>query len=64
MTEQQQKEVGGGFSIRGHVHPWLIHVDVWQKPSQNCKVIILQLNLKKFLSIMVKSEKSGKNSVQ
>ena len=26
-----------------HVHPWLIHVDVWKKPSQYCKVIILQL---------------------
>ena len=25
-----------------HVHLWLIHVDVWQKP-QYCKVIILQL---------------------
>ena len=25
-----------------HVHPWLIHVDVWQK-LQYCKVIILQL---------------------
>ena len=22
----------------------LIHVDVWQKPSQYCKAIILQLN--------------------
>ena len=22
---------------------WPIHVDVWQRPSQNCKVIILQL---------------------
>ena len=22
---------------------WLIHVDVWQKPTQYCKVIILQL---------------------
>ena len=28
-----------------HVHPWLIHVDIWQKPSQYCKVIILQLKL-------------------
>ena len=27
-----------------HVYPWLIHVDVWQKPSQYCKVIIFQLN--------------------
>ena len=26
-----------------HVHPCLIHVDVWQKPPQYCKVIILQL---------------------
>ena len=25
------------------VYPWLIHVDVWQKPLQNCKVISLQL---------------------
>ena len=27
-----------------HVHPWLIHVNVWQKPLQYCKVISLQLN--------------------
>ena len=26
-----------------HVYLWLIHVDVWQKLSQYCKVIILQL---------------------
>ena len=26
-----------------HVHPWLIHVSVWQKPSHYRKVIILQL---------------------
>ena len=25
-----------------HVHPWLIHVDVWQKPPHYCKVISLQ----------------------
>ena len=30
-----------------HVYLWPIHVDVWQKPSQYCKVIIFQLN--KFL---------------
>ena len=27
----------------GNVNPWLIHVNVWQKPLQYCKVIILQL---------------------
>ena len=26
-----------------HVHPWLIHVTVWKKPLQYCKVINLQL---------------------
>ena len=26
-----------------HVYPWLIHVNVWQKPLQYCKVISLQL---------------------
>jgi len=30
-----------------HVNPWLIHVNVWQKPLQYCKVISLQLKLKK-----------------
>ena len=24
-----------------HVHPWLIHVNVWQKPPQYYKVITL-----------------------
>ena len=28
-----------------HVHSWLIHVNVWQKPQQYCKVISLQLKL-------------------
>ena len=36
--------VGAIFQDGGtHVHLWLIHVDIWQKPSQYCKVIILQL---------------------
>ena len=30
-----------------HVHLWLIHVNVWQKPPQYCKVISLQLKKKK-----------------
>ena len=33
----------GGSGWGTHVHPWLIHVDVWQKPPQYCKVISLQL---------------------
>ena len=26
---------------------WLIHVDVWQKPTQYCKAITLQLKIHK-----------------
>ena len=26
---------------------WLIHVDIWQKPTQYCKAIILQLKMNK-----------------
>ena len=32
----------GGSGWETHVHPWLIHVNVWQKPLQYCKVISLQ----------------------
>ena len=34
----------GGSGWGTHVHPWLIHVNVWQKSLQYCKVISLQLN--------------------
>ena len=33
----------GGSEWGTHVHPWLIHVNIWQKPLQCCKVISLQL---------------------
>ena len=33
----------GGSGWGTHVNPWLIHVNVWQKPQQYCKVISLQL---------------------
>ena len=37
----------GGSGWGTHVHPWLIHMNVWQKPPQYCKVISLQLKKKK-----------------
>ena len=37
------REVGGGSGWGIHVNPSLIHVNVWQKPVQYCKVIRLQL---------------------
>ena len=30
-----------------YVYLWIIHVDVWQKLTQYCKVIILQLKINK-----------------
>ena len=37
----------GRFKREGtYVCLWLIHIDVWQKSSQYCKAIILQLKIK------------------
>ena len=43
-----------GWGLRGsfkrevtQVYLWLIHVDVWQKPTQHYKAIILQLKINK-----------------
>ena len=33
----------GDWEWGTHVNPWLIHVNVWQKQLQYCKVISLQL---------------------
>ena len=33
----------GGSGWGTHVNPWLVHVSVWQKPLQYCKVNSLQL---------------------
>ena len=41
-------EVERRFKRKGtHVYLWLIHVDVWQKPTQYCNVITLQLKINK-----------------
>jgi len=40
------RDLGGRFKNGGtYVYLWLIHVDVWQKPIQCCKAIILQLKI-------------------
>ena len=39
-------EMGGRLKREGtYVFLWLVHVDVWQKPIQYCKAIILQLKI-------------------
>ena len=49
------REVEGGSGWGTHVNPWLIHVNVWQKPLQYCKLISLQL-----IKIKGKKEKRKK----
>ena len=42
-------ELGGRFKREGtYVYLWLIHDDVWQKPTQYCKAIILHLKINTF----------------
>ena len=43
------REVGGSLKREGtYVYLWLVHVDVWQKGTQYCREIILQLKINKF----------------
>ena len=46
LRDGMGREVGGGSGWGTHVHPWLIHVNVWQKTLQYCKVISLLLKKK------------------
>ena len=51
----------GGSGWETHVHAWLIHVTVWQKPPQYCKVISLQL---KFLKILKNTQESTSKPIK
>ena len=51
-----------GYGVRGrfrkkgtYVYLWLIHVAVWQKPTQHCSAIIFQLKIDKFKRQFTKS---------
>ena len=57
------REVGGRFRREGtYVFLQLIHVNVWQKPTQHCKAIILQLKYKlKKKSLQVNKNMSSKS---
>ena len=46
-------ERGSGW--RTHVNPWLIHVSIWRKPLQYCKVISFQL---------IKVNETNKNKIK
>ena len=52
----------GGSGWGTHVNPWLIHVNVWQKPLQYCKVISLQLIKNKEKILKTKKKKKERIS--
>ena len=43
LRDGMGREEGGASGWGTHVHPWLSHVNVWQKPPQYRKVISFQL---------------------
>ena len=50
-----------------HVYLWLIHIAVWQKPTQHYKVIIFQLKINKFkrkITLLINAKKREKNLLQ
>ena len=50
----------GWYGMEGWrvIYLWLINIVVWQKPTQYCKAIILQLQINK----LIKQEKTTKRS--
>ena len=53
MGQRERWEWGSGWGI--HVHPWLIHNNVWQKPLKYCKAIILILHASKVMLKILQS---------
>ena len=46
---EKEAQEGGTY-----VYLWLVHGDVWQRPTQNCKAIILQLKYVIFFNVVEK----------
>ena len=53
LKDGMGREVQRGSGWGTHIHPGLIHVNVWQKRLQYCKVISLQLKKKKIVIIVI-----------
>ena len=55
---QMRWEAGGRFKRKGtYAYLCLVPIDVWQKPIQYCKTIILQLKINNFKKGVKKKEK-------
>ena len=48
--------MSGRFKKEGaYAYLWLVHVDVWQKLTQQCKAITLQLKRNKFKKLILQT---------
>ena len=60
IVEMKRNVLGGRFRREGtYILLWLIHGDIWQKPTQYCIAIILQLKMNTFLKRNVSRGKTG-----
>ena len=48
--------------VNSYVYLWLIHIDVWQKSTQHCKAIILQLKINSKLKTKWKKKRNCSQS--
>ena len=66
MVETHIWKMPHKISINKYIRKRLMHVDVWQKPTQYCKAIILQLkiNLKKNHGKDISNTPHWRNCVQ
>ena len=54
--KKKKKKIGEWGWVGGiYVYLWLIHIDIWQKPTQYCKTTILRLEINKFKTFLEKS---------
>jgi len=56
-------KVGGYSTGRGYIYIYLINIVVWQKPTQQCKAIILQLQINKLIKQEKKTTKRSQETI-
>ena len=66
-SQEGEGKAGGRWVQEGgdmYLCLWPIHVDVWQRPTQYCKAIILQLKINTFKQIKLKWMAHSESSAQ
>ena len=61
MIQRDDMEWEGGSGLGAHVHPWLIHVNVWQNQYSIVKQNKVKIKIKKKKRICVQCRRPGFN---